>query len=201
MQHLREQLKTPRSLGTPKLPPRSPHPGLRVPAHVPNSGDAAWVISAEKPSPSRTETARAATSTQTAGQLCHLPHVPRCPAGVPKPHRGGAGTHRWAQQQTRAARGQIGARGVHRRIKLVTTSATGDSHGQRTLWGWGSLGCRRSPARGVPSTHGPVVPASAAAKPGGTGLLCPPGAPPVLPAESWQGTGDTLPGAGCWETP
>lgn len=83
MQHLRVQLKTPGSLGAPKLPPRSPHPGLGVPAHMANSGDAEWVISAEKPSPSRTEAARAATSTQTAGQLCHLPHVPQVPGGGP----------------------------------------------------------------------------------------------------------------------
>lgn len=70
-----------------------------------------------------------------------------------------------------------------------------------TSWGWGSLGCPRPPAWGVPNTHGAVVPASPAAMSGGTGLLCPPGAPLVLPAESWRGVGDPLPGAGCWETP
>lgn len=59
-------------------------------------------------------------------------------------------------------------------------------------WGWGSLGCSRPLIWGVPSTHGAVVPASPAAKPGATGLLCPPGAPAVLPAESCRGQGDRM---------
>ncbi|XP_041335076.1 uncharacterized protein LOC121359878 [Pyrgilauda ruficollis] len=64
----------------PELPPQPVSPGSSIPGK-PTAAAAECLIKYQEARQAG-ERDRAASSTQTAGQLCHLPHIPRVPGGA-----------------------------------------------------------------------------------------------------------------------